>query len=405
VNRDELTRLKIQRATGLAPVPASKRRPFRAWAWLAGLLVVSYVAYAMLGEKAVEVDIGTVGTLYPAQAYTLLNASGYVVPQTRADVASKATGRLERLEVEEGSRVTRGQIIARIENQDVVANLHQAEANVAVAQTRLKRAEAELRVARLALNRARALAARKFISPDLVDAEIAREAKAAAEVGSAQAEIAAAEAAYDGAKVAVEYTLIRAPFDGVILEKHADLGDILAPFSSTALSKGSVVSMADLDTLKVEADVSESSLAKVSLGQPCEIQLDALPDTRFSGVVDQIVPTVDRTKATVMVKVRFVEKDSRVLPDMSAKVAFLSRALSPEERRPVTAVLASALAPEAGREAVFTVADGRARLTPVKTRGRLGDFVVIGEGVKTGDAIVTRPPPGLADGARVRAPK
>jgi RND family efflux transporter MFP subunit len=407
VKREDLAKLKIRRipVADSEAVAGATRRPLGRYALLAVLLIGAYLLYSGLDKREVEVDIGTVNTIFPSQAYTLLSASGYVVPQTKADVASKATGRLEKLEVEEGSVVKTGQILARIENRDITANLNQAAANVLVAKTNLQKAEAELRESSLALNRVRTLAARKFVSPEAVDTEIARHAKAVASVDSAKAEIAAAEAAYEGAQVALEYTLIRAPFDGVVLSKHADIGDILAPFSSTSQSKGSVVSMADLNTLKVEADVSESSLSKVRLGQPCEIQLDALPDRRYRGAVDQIVPTVDRTKATVMVKVGFIDKDSRILPDMSAKVAFLSREVPAGRAQPVTAVLASALVKRNGGDAAFRVEDRRARKVSVETGDRLGDFVVIRNGLKPGDQVVLQPPSGLEDGSPLRLPK
>jgi RND family efflux transporter MFP subunit len=407
VKREDLAKLKIRRipVADSEAVAGATRRPLGRYALLAVLLIGAYLLYSGLDKREVEVDIGTVNTIFPSQAYTLLSASGYVVPQTKADVASKATGRLEKLEVEEGSVVKTGQILARIENRDITANLNQAAANVLVAKTNLQKAEAELRESSLALNRVRTLAARKFVSPEAVDTEIARHAKAVASVDSAKAEIAAAEAAYEGAQVALEYTLIRAPFDGVVLSKHADIGDILAPFSSTSQSKGSVVSMADLNTLKVEADVSESSLSKVRLGQPCEIQLDALPDRRYRGAVDQIVPTVDRTKATVMVKVGFIDKDSRILPDMSAKVAFLSREVQAGREQPVTAVLASALVKRNGGDAAFRVEGRRARKVPVETGDRLGDFTVIRNGLKPGDQVVLQPPSGLEDGSPLRLPK
>jgi RND family efflux transporter MFP subunit len=407
VKPEDLSRLRIQRPTpaDAVAVPGSWRKPWlRRLPW-AVLALAAVLAYFGLRETAVDVEIATASRLFPSQAYTLLNASGYVVPQTRADVASKATGRLEKLEVEEGSVVKTGQILARIENRDMAAAMNQAAANVQVARTHLQRSEAELRESTLALNRAKTLATKKFVSPEAVDTEIARHARAVAAVDSAKAEIAAAEAAYEGARVALEYTLIRAPFDGVILKKHADVGDILAPFSPTTQSKGSVVSMADLGTLKVEADVSESSLSKVRLGQPCEIQLDALPDVRYRGAVDQIVPTVDRSKATVMVKVRFIDRDERILPDMSAKVAFLSQEIPPGREQPVTAVPASAVAERDGGTVVFRADGPRARRVAVETGERLTDFVAVKAGLQPGDPVVLRPAPDLRDGSPIRLPK
>jgi RND family efflux transporter MFP subunit len=332
-----------------------------------------------------------------------LTATGYVVPQKKADVASKATGRLEALEVEEGSRVREGQVIARLESQDVNAAMEEAAANVEVAKARLSEARAELKETALALRRAKELIGKRFITLEDHDAVVARHEKAQASVESAKAAIDAAQAAFKGAKTAVEYTMIRAPFDGVILTKHADIGDVVAPFSSTTQSKGAVVSMADLGTLEVEADVSESNLAKVTLDQPCEIELDALPGIRLRGQVHQIVPTVDRSKATVLVKVRFLDRDDRVLPDMSAKVAFLSQELSAEDRTPRTAAPPSALLRRDGKEIVFVVQEGKLAEVPVETGERLGEWQVIKSGVKAGDVVVLNPPDTLREGTEIRS--
>lgn len=349
-----------------------------------------------------KLAVAKVAQIYPSQALALLNATGYVVPQTKADVASKATGRLEKLEVREGMMVKKDQVLARIENQDLVASMNQARANVDVARTNLARAEAEQREAALNLNRARMLLPKKFISQGAYDGYVARHDTSVALVNNAKAAIVAAQAAYRAAQMAVDYTLIRAPFDGIILSKHANIGDVLAPLSPATQSKGAVVSMADMSTLQVEADVSESSLLQVHVGQPCEIQLDALPDVRLRGAVNRIVPTVDRAKATVMVKVDFLDKDSRILPDMSAKVAFLSRELGAEERKPVNAVPPAAIVEREGHPAAFLVQGERVKLIAVETAGRIGELTVVKRGLESGDRVVLHPPERLADGAEIR---
>ena len=279
--------------------------------------------------------------------------------------------------------------------------MNQAEANVGVARAQLKVAEAELKESRLALDRIQNLETKKFASRELLDSLIARHDKATAQVNQGHANILAAEAAFRAAQVAVEYTLIRAPFDGIVLSKNADVGDVLAPFSPANKSKGAVVSMADMDTLAVEADVSESNLLQVAIGQPCEIQLDALPETRLRGQVLRIVPTVDRAKATVMVKVSFLDKDARILPDMSAKVAFLSRALSTEEQRPLLAVQVGALVERGGDTLVFAVEAGRTRAVSVKAQASVGDWRVLGPGLKPGDQVVLNPPASLLDNDKI----
>ena len=188
----------------------------------------------------------------------------------------------------------------------------------------------------------------------------------------------------------------------MILSKSANVGDMVTPFSSATDSKGAVVTMADMDTLEVEADVSESSLSKVRVGQPAEIVLDALPDVRFLGHISRMVPTVDRAKATVMTKVRFDRIDPRVLPEMSAKVSFLSQDVTPEQQKPLTAVAADAIAAREGASAVFVVRDGVATAVPVTTGAKLGDLVAIKGDARSGDKAVLKPAPGLASGTRVR---
>jgi RND family efflux transporter MFP subunit len=225
--------------------------------------------------------------------------------------------------------------------------------------------------------------------------------KARAAISGQRAAIAVAQANVRAAKVDVEQTLIRAPFDGVVLTKNANVGDVITPFSSATGSQAAVVTMADMSTLEVEADVSESAVAKVTLDQPCEVQLDALPDTRFRGVVARMVPTVDRAKATVTVKVRFVDKDARVLPEMSAKVAFLSQALPDDLRSRRTVIQSAAIVERDGRRVVFVIRDDRAIETPIETGGKVGDLLEVKKGVNAGDKVVARPPDQLRDGARV----
>lgn len=395
--------IKRRQRTGEVPETSGRRRWLPKPQWVALIVIATAAAYYFgLRERPLDVTAANVSTFFPAQAFTLLNATGYVIPQTKADIASKATGRLEKLELEEGSPVRAGQIIARLESQDMVAALHQAAANVGVARTELAKAEADLREADYALNRARQLLAKNYVSGELHDAAVARQAKAAASVESARAQIAAAEAARRAAEVAVDYTLIRAPFDGVILKKHADVGDVVAPFASTAQSKGAVVSMADLRTLQVEADVSESNIHKVTPHQPCDIQLDAIPKVRFPGTVHRIMPTVDKTKATVQVKVRFLTLDERILPDMSAKVAFLSRDLSAEQRQPVTAVASAALVRQDGGVSSWRITENRVTRVAVETGESFGDMTAVRKGLAVNDRVVLNPAEALKDGMLVR---
>jgi RND family efflux transporter MFP subunit len=398
LDNPDISKLAIDRS---APQSARVRR--RTWPWVTAVLVLVAAGAAglMAFGGAHTVETAAVTTAYPSQAVTLLNATGYVVAQRKAAVASKATGRLEWLGVMEGSRVRKDEVIARLENRDVTAQREQAAANVKVAAANLEQARAELREAEANLRRSQDLAAKSYISGSALDSAVARFDKARAAVQSNDASLGVAQANLKVADVALDQTLIRAPFDGVVLTKSANVGDNITPFSQAADTKGAVVTIADMDTLEVEADVAESSLGKIRVGQPCEIQLDAVPDHRFPGVVQRIVPTVDRAKATVLVKIRFLERDGRVLPDMSAKVAFLERAVDAADRRPVTVVPKQALVERNGAKAVFVVKDGRAVLTRVEGGRAIGDLVQV-TGVAAGDRVIVRPLDRLDDGERVK---
>lgn len=399
---DDLSKLRIDKTSSIAR-PRKRKLVLSAGLALlcAALALVLYVTGLI--APPIEVEVVSATLTYPSQGLTLLNASGYVVAQRRAAVASKVTARLVSLSVEEGSRVRAGEIIARLESDDVIALKEQAEANLRVGKANLDQAKAELRDATLSFGRNRDLIGQGFVSQAEYDASEARHHRAEAGVAGAEASVKVAEAAVRNALVSIEYTFIRAPFDAVVLTKNADIGDIVTPLGAAANAKAAVVTIADMDSLQVEVDVSESNLSLVRTGQPCEIQLDALPDVRFRGAVHMIVPTADRTKATVMVKVRFLDRDSRVLPEMSAKVAFLSRPVTPGEQRPKTSVNPAVVASRSGKKVVFRLENDRARLTAVTIGEPLGDLVEVTEGLKAGDRVVLRPLGRMKDGLRVKA--
>ena len=394
----DLSGLGIDRRPSTRPRRSRRRR-----IWLVAVLLALAVA-AGAGARyraPVSVETTTVTTAYPSQALTILNASGYVVARRKAAVASKATGRLEWLGVIEGSSVKRGEIIARLESRDVAAAREQAAANLMVARADLAAGEVELLDAKRQLRRAEELVAKRFIADSDHDAAVARLDKAQAAVHSLEARVAVAAANLKVAGVAFRQTEIRAPFDGVVLIRHANVGDNITPFSNAVDTRGAVVTIADMSTLEVEADVSESSLSEAKVGQPVEILLDAIPGRRFAGVVNRIVPTVDRAKATVLVKVKFLEHDARVLPEMSAKVAFLCREPSVAERKPLIVVPETAVVERRGTKLVYVVADDRAQEIAVQTGHALGDLLEL-HGVTVGDEVVLNPLDRIADGVAVR---
>ncbi len=392
-----LDKLRIDKDTLFTESPRRRRFWLIAIPFLA--LIVIIVVYG-LRNRGVTVETTAVATVYPTQGFTVLNASGYLVAQRKAAVASKITGRLEWLGVEEGSRVTAGQVLARLENQDLAASLEQASAARHNAEALVEQAKAEQDDAERAFRRQSELIAQGIVARADYDLAEARHRRAVAGVRAASAQVDSTAAAIRGAETAYEYSRIRAPFNGVVLTKNADVGDIITPLGAAATSKSAVVTLADLSSLQVEADVSESSLSQVSTGQPCEVTLDALPGVRLRGVVHTIVPTADRTKASVMVKVRFLEPDPRMLPEMSAKVAFLSRQASADDQKPRRAVLAAAVIGNGKDAAVLVIKDGRARRQPVSVGQKLGDLVVV-EGVANGVQLVLRPLDKVKDGTKV----
>jgi len=400
----ELEKLRIEKP---ALRPKSRKRKRLVWGGLIAVLAVAAAGLYQQGflTPAVQVQATTVQNIYPSQTLTQLNASGYVVADRKSAVASKLTGRLVYLGVEEGSRVKEGQVIARLENRDAAAARDRAAQNVAVARHGLEQAQAELANASLDYARKKTLAEKGTIARSVFDTAEARHRTATAAVEGQSAALRASQAALEEATVLLDYTNIRAPFDAVVLTKNADIGDIVTPLAATADAKAAVVTIADMDSLLVAVDVSESNIAQVKTGQPCEIRLDAFPDARFPGRVHMILPTADRSKASITVKVAFLERDPRILPEMSAKVAFLSRATGPGEQAPLRAVPAAAVAQGNGPPRVFLIQGDHVREVPVQIGRHLGEMVELREGPAIGSRIAAAPVEKLADGTRVSVPK
>lgn len=382
-----LSQLKIDRGVQAS---AKKKTSILPWV-LAGVVAAGAAAYYLVPRT---VDVGTTAVVMstPSQQYVQLTASGYVVAQRRAAVASKASGRLIELNAREGSQLKKGDLIARLDASDIKAAILGAEAAVHQAEANVKQSTVQLIQARADLARARSLEAQGFVSPQTVENALAKNKAAFASVAAAQAAMEQAQAQLKAQKVGLDYTEIRAPFDGVVLVKNANVGDIITPMSSAAGAQGAVVTMADMTTLEVEADVSEGNLSKTKVGQPVEVTLDALPSARFRAHVAGIVPTVDRAKATVMTKIRFDQLDPRILPEMSAKVSFLSQDITASDQEPVMAVANTALVARDGGAVVYRIktVDGGGNVAeevPVKPLRKLGDLREVSGNIKAGDKV------------------
>jgi RND family efflux transporter MFP subunit len=397
-----MTRLTIDKSEKILRPNRRRKRLLFAAVMVLLLFTAGGLYFGGIIVPAVSVDATTVSQVYPSQSLSLLNASGYIVAQRKAAVASKMTGRLEELMVEEGSKVKEGQVIARMENADVSAVRSQAAANLNTARATLEQVRADRDNAQMEYERYKKLVAAGYVARSEYEAVETRFRRAVEGVKASEAAVQSATAALQNADVSIEYTLIRAPFDAVVLTKNADVGDIVTPIGAAANAKAAVVTIADMGSLQVEVDVSETSITHIKVGQPCDIQLDALPNQRFQGEVYSIVPTIDRSKATVLVKVRFLSRDPRMLPDMSAKVSFLSRRLAPSELKPRLAASQSALIERGDTAFAFLIEGNRVRERPVKPGSKLGDMTEILSGLKAGDRLVIKPPKGLKDGSRIK---
>jgi RND family efflux transporter MFP subunit len=387
----DLASLRIDRAfqRGNRPRKSPTKRKILIGSVVALVLAATIMFFKGLFDPAVEVQLATVALTSPSQTNAILTASGYVVARRKAAVASKGTGRLVLLNVEEGDQVKKGQIIARLEDADVVAARERARQSLLLAQ-------ADLYDAKTSYERLRILLKQGAIAQAEYDVAEARYKRVIASIDVARFALKEAE-------VAAENTRIIAPFDGTVLKKNADVGEIVAPLAGAASSKAAVVTIADMSSLEVDADVSEANITRVAPEQQCEITLDAYPQQRYPGYVTKIVPTADRAKATVLVKIKFKEYDQRVLPEMSAKISFLAigyRAGSADHKLLLTVPEAS-VASRAGRAVVYQIRDNRAAEVPVSTGQKLGGLIEIKGGIKEGDKIIAKVDDRIEAGAKV----
>ncbi|HEX6938662.1 MAG TPA: efflux RND transporter periplasmic adaptor subunit [Longimicrobiales bacterium] len=405
VDSADLARLRISREPSDDAAPRNRRR-------LYGILaIVSLVAAAgavalVLPERALEVRVARAAVRGGGGAGGGLTANGYVVARTKASVSSKVAGRLAYLGVEEGDYVEAGTVLARLEAAEYEAAVRQAVAERLSAEAARREASAAVLQAERDLERARVLAADSMIPPqELEDAATALEV-ARARLAAAEARVDAARHVQAAAEANLENTRVRAPFTGTILRKDAEVGEVVAPsVAGGGLTRGAVVTMADLSTLEVEVDVSEAYIGGIQDGQPAEIVLDAYPTVRFPGHVRQIMPTADRQKATVLVRVAIDARDERILPEMGARVVFLEPTEADartEAGPPRVFVPAAAVRNEAGEDVVYVVADGIARRRVIEAGPVSGGEREVRGGLNGGETLVIDAPAELTDGARVR---
>jgi RND family efflux transporter MFP subunit len=400
----DLSRLTIQREAPSRGV----RRAFRTTVAIAVGAVLLVVAVLVVmrrgGAPVVRVAAATV-VGGGASGSSGVIANGYVVARTQASVSAKLPGRLAYLGVSEGSHVIEGQVIARLDNADYTAAVGQAEATLATEQATLIEAQADRDELVREARRAHDVRAQNAQLISQQDAELAdsKAAQSVARVAAQQARVQAATAGLAVARATLDNTLIHAPFTGTVLRKDAEVGEVVAPSVGGGLTRGAVVTMADLATLEVEVDVNEAYISRIRSGQPARITLDAYPDTSFRGAVRLVVPTADRQKATVQVKVAIQDRDPRILTEMGARVEFLeaARAGGAPAPRPRVSVPADAVHGDASQAVVWLVKEGRLERRVVDAGPTSGGMREVRSGLTGGETLLVAGVEHPVEGMRV----
>jgi HlyD family secretion protein len=376
------------------PRPTRRRPRWRTPLIAVGIVVASAVLLRLLPLPMflpkVETTIAQIVT--PAQARTVLTATGYTYARERAAVGAKIIGRVVKLGVDEGDTVKAGDMIAVLDSDNL-------RAVAASARGRLAQTQAEATDARREEARQRGLLEQGLVAQAVHDAALTRLESAEASVQSARADLNAAEAQ-------AAYTTITAPISGIVVERNVEVGEMVAPGGFTSQqSTGAIVRIANLESLEVEADINESFIARVRIGQPAIIKADGVPDRQYRGRLRQVVPTADRQRGTVKVKVTIEDRDERLVPDMSSTVSFLEPGTRPEDLSGAAKVLLprTAVLTRDGKSAVFVVEDGRLRRIEVTLGEQEEDQVVVTSGLKGGETIARNAGEKLTDGKRVRA--
>ncbi|MDN5924203.1 MAG: efflux RND transporter periplasmic adaptor subunit [Xanthomonadales bacterium] len=387
---------------------APKRWPWLIAALLVLVLVIVGGGYWLLRGKAVPVQV--VSAITPSAGATrgaVLDATGYVTARREATVSAQIVGTLTEVLIEEGDHVKKGQVLARLENKSQQAYLNSAQANARAAQAQVVRLRAELAQAKRESTRQTNLAQRKLVPQQAAEQARTQVATMDAQLKAQQAQVVAAQAQVQVAQVNFDYTIVRAPFAGVITQKTAQVGEIIAPSAAGGgFTRTGVGTIVDMDSLEVDVDVNEAYIGRVKPNMPALAVLDAYPDWKIPAHVIAIVPTADRGKATIKVRVALDQKDDRVVPDMGVRVSFME----PNTQAP-TQTLSGVLLPDSaivkreGHAVVFLIDGDQVRQRRVNTTSSNAGMTLISAGLNSGDSVVKAPTDDLHDGARIAIAK
>ena len=403
---DLLKELRIDRKAP-PPEPTSRRALWITLGVIVALLVLAAAGWAVFGrEKAIEVQTAPVAALGNGNAAaTVLDASGYVVARRMATVSAKVTGKVQEVLIEEGMRVEAGQVLARLEPIDADADRALAQSQLQAARSQTGGVQAQLVEAEANARRLSSLAAQQLVSKAQYDQAVAQRDLLRAQVLTAQRNERSAADRLKIADIGLDNTVVRAPFAGVVIAKAAQPGEIVSPLSAGGgFTRTGIGTIVDMDSLEVEVEVNESFIGRVQPKMPIQATLNAYPDWQIPGEVIAIIPTADRSKATVKVRVALSVKDPRVVPDMGVRVSFLESAKPQATQAPKgVRAPAAAVSERDGAQVAFVVGDDdTVEQRTLKVGGKLGDDVQVTDGLVAGETVVIDAPAELKDGAKVK---
>jgi HlyD family secretion protein len=401
----DLASLKIDRE--VKPRQGGPLRAILGALVLIGLAIAAYV----IGKPYLEaqmfkttVAVTEISLVSPSQASIELSSSGYVVPQVRSQVGARIPGRVAKLFVKEGDRVEAGQVLIELDMRDQQAAIQSAKMRVAAGRARTVATRAGLNEIKRQADRQKALVAHGAAAQSVADDLASRVTSLEEQVKASEAEVAAAEAEINSLKINLDHMTITAPISGTVLNKPPEVGEVLGNDFGIGTVNTGTIELADFNTLVVETDVPEGRLHLVKIGSPCEIVLDAYPTRRYRGEAIEIMPRVNRAKASVGVKVKFIDAADGVLPDMSARVSFLAKALDENAMKAKSKVIvpAAAVVERGGSKVVFVVDGETVRMTPVTLGAAAGDGFELEQGPQPGTKVVKSPPDVLQDGNKIK---
>jgi RND family efflux transporter MFP subunit len=408
-NKALLQQLRIDRTEG-APASSPVRRSWLIGGTLGVLVLLGVGWWVFAGAKALAVHVAAARPMPGGAAgASVLDATGYVTARREATVSAQITGTVTAVLIEEGDHVKAGQVIGRLDDTAQRAALAQAQAGLNSAQAQLTQDQVQLEQSIRDLKRAEDLVKRSLVSEQAVEQARTQVDAQSAQVLGQRRQIDLAAANLRSAQVQLDYCTVRAPFTGVVIAKSAQVGEIISPFSAGgSFTRTGIGTIVDMDSLEIEVDVNEAYINRVQPGQPVESVLNAYPDWRIPSHVIAIIPTADRSKATVKVRIGLDLKDDRIVPDMGVRVSFLEeKKPASEAQAPPKGVLVplAAIRTAGDQNVVYVLQDKKAQQRTVTLGGTLGDARQVLTGLAAGETVIVDPPPGLTDGAAVRVAK